>query len=303
MISTNLSCAEASVWWNEGKMDRIGCVELSGANLSGANLSDADLSGAILTDVEGIPTKKLEAQARDLEGATMPDGQQMPLGLPEKSRSSPSIELEAGEYITDEFQPAFVFEVGRGWVVPSSETPEELPIDGLPGPGAYLNELRFISTKYVFDRSNPSERETVPAPGNADEWASWFRSHPNLESSKPVQVNVGSASGVQIDLTDVTFTSKPGKYPKDCEQPCISLFPSCNFPTCNYGFPYPTPGNEREIVSYADLKGYPKLKDRFVIVDVGGKTVVINIKATAEDSEEFLPKAMKLLDTIEWKGA
>jgi hypothetical protein len=44
-------------------------------------------------------------------------------------------------------------------------------------------------------------------------------------------------------------------------------------------------------------------KDRFIIVDVGGETAVINIYAEEGDFDEFLPKAMNVLNTIEWKGS
>jgi uncharacterized protein YjbI with pentapeptide repeats len=304
--SANLSCAEASVWWNEGKMNRSGCVDLSDVNLSGANLSDADLSGADLSGATGITNGQLKARVGDLEGATMPEGQRIPLGLPEKRGSSPSvIEIEAREYTTDEFKPAFLFKLGKGWVVSSKETPEELPIDGSPGSEADPNQLRFINTGLVFDPSNPNERETDRAPANAAAWASWFQNHPNLGTKKPVKVSVGGASGVRIDVTHVTFTSKPENYPPDCDQPCVSLFPSCNFPNCDYDLQSFRPSNstkEREIVSYADSKGYPEWKDRFIIVDVEDETMVVDVKARADRFDEFLPKAQKVLDSVEWTG-
>jgi uncharacterized protein YjbI with pentapeptide repeats len=60
-------------------------ADLSGANLSGTNLSEvdlsgadlsgADLSGAYLTGVKGQTHALLEAQAKSLEHATMPNGQ------------------------------------------------------------------------------------------------------------------------------------------------------------------------------------------------------------------------------------
>jgi Pentapeptide repeats (8 copies) len=282
LSGANLSIAELS-------KSNLSRADLSEAFLSEADLSDADLSGAVLSDAKASTDEQLDEQllqARSLEGAIMPDRTIYP-----------------GRFATRMFEPAFSFEVGRGWVIPSSETSQELPIDRSTGPGAHPNQLRFIRTDLVFDPRNPSKRKTVSAPDNADAWASWFRSHPKLETSKPVQVPVGNASGVQID---VISSSKPGKYPKDCEQPCVSLFPSCTFPTCNYGFPYPlpsnSPSNEREIVSYADSKGYPRWKDRFVIVDVEGETVVVDVKATADKFDEFLPEAQKVLDSVEWTG-
>src|SRR5215211_6221719 len=50
-------------------------ANLSHANLSHANLTDADLSWADLTDTLGA--KENLGQAKSLEGATMPDGQQL----------------------------------------------------------------------------------------------------------------------------------------------------------------------------------------------------------------------------------
>jgi hypothetical protein len=38
------------------------------------------------------------------------------------------------------------------------------------------------------------------------------------------------------------------------------------------------------------------------MVDVRGETVVINAIAPAGKVDEFLPKAQKVLDSVEWKG-
>jgi hypothetical protein len=43
-------------------------------------------------------------------------------------------------------------------------------------------------------------------------------------------------------------------------------------------------------------------KDRFIIVDVGGEMVLIDVTARADKFEDFLPKAQKMLDTVEWKS-
>ena len=42
--------------------------------------------------------------------------------------------------------------------------------------------------------------------------------------------------------------------------------------------------------------------DRFVIVDVEGETVVIDVAAPAGQFDEFAPKAEKLLEVVEWIG-
>jgi uncharacterized protein YjbI with pentapeptide repeats len=59
-------------------------ADLSGANLSGADLSkadlfEADLSEADLSEAEGVTVEQL-AEAKSLEGATMPDGQVLKSG-------------------------------------------------------------------------------------------------------------------------------------------------------------------------------------------------------------------------------
>jgi acetolactate synthase small subunit len=45
------------------------------------------------------------------------------------------------------------------------------------------------------------------------------------------------------------------------------------------------------------------LKDQFIIVDVESETVVIDVSAASDKFDEFLPKAQKVLDSVEWKGA
>jgi hypothetical protein len=50
-------------------------TNLEKADLSGADLSGADLSGANLSGAEGVTNEKLEAQAKSLAAATMPNGQ------------------------------------------------------------------------------------------------------------------------------------------------------------------------------------------------------------------------------------
>jgi hypothetical protein len=107
---------------------------------------------------------------------------------------------------------------------------------------------------------------------------SWFQRHPNLETSEPFPVSVGGASGMRIN---VTSTSTPENYPQDVcgEQACVPLYTS----------------GGSVIVSYEGSK------DRFVIVDVGSETVLINVAAATEKVDALSPKAQKILDTVEWR--
>jgi hypothetical protein len=78
---------------------------------------------------------------------------------------------------------------------------------------------------------------------------------------------------------DVTASSTLENYPRDLcgEQPCVPLF--------------------------SGIIAYPELKDQFIIVDVESETVVIDVSAASDKFDEFLPKAQKVLDSVEWKGA
>lgn len=70
LCKANLACAELDPA-NLSDSDLIG-ANLSGADLRGADLSGADLRGADLTDAK-VEDEQL-AQAKSLEGATLPDG-------------------------------------------------------------------------------------------------------------------------------------------------------------------------------------------------------------------------------------
>ena len=240
---------------------------LVGANLSGADLSWVDLSWTNLDDVDGATKKMLEQAhypAMSLHGATMPDGTTYP-----------------GRYAPKEFEPAVSFDLGEGsgWQLAApAETPGILSFTARPD--GELVQLFFTHPRHVFDPTNPSEAKELPAPENAEEWVSWFQRHPNLDTSKPVPASVGDATGKQIDIT---ASSTLENYPqKVCdEQPCVPLYPLSK-------------GNP--------LRSYEEWKDRFVILDVGGETVLIDFGASTDKFSEFLPKAQKVLDSVEWKG-
>lgn len=71
LSDANLSNADLSV----NVPPDMEITEVNDTNLDGTNLSGADLSGADLEGANGITTERLEAQAKSLQGATMPNGQ------------------------------------------------------------------------------------------------------------------------------------------------------------------------------------------------------------------------------------
>ena len=204
-------------------------ADLDNAKLIDANLSGAELSYADLNEAEGVTKEMLEQHAGSLRGATMPDGTIYP-----------------GRYAASKFEPAVSFEVGEGWEFGAPETTDQVLVQTRP----YGGELSCTNPLYVFDPSYLSEAKELPAPESAEEWVSWFQSHPNLDISKPVPARVGVVSGMRID---VTASSTPKNYPRDIcdEQPCVPLYPL---------------SDENILV----FEGY---EDRFVIVDVGGSAV------------------------------
>jgi hypothetical protein len=185
----------------------------------------------------------------------------------------------SGQYVSNKFKPAVAFEVGQDWYLVPQEKPGLVMFETGPDPVRLGDQLIFTNPLIVFDPSNLSEPKELPEPENDKEWVSWFQSHPNLDTSKPVPVSVGSASGMRIDVTD---SSMPENFPRDLcgREPCVPLFRTDESITSDYG------GG----------------KAQYVIVDVGGETVIIYVAAPADKFDEVLPKAQAVLDSVEWKG-
>jgi uncharacterized protein YjbI with pentapeptide repeats len=241
-------------------------ANLSNANLTSANLSDVWLDFANLSDTSHVTQKQLDS-CKSLEGTTMPNGKKYEDSL-------------KGEYVTTEFEPAFRLEFGKaGWAWKGyGQTSDEVRMLYVP---ESWGQLIFASPVHVFDPSNLSESKEVPAPETVHEWVSWFQSHPNLETSNPVPESVGGVSGMRIDVTCVPGPREHGYLP------CSPPFP--------IGFGLESIGTE----SYTQGT---EAKDRYIIVDVRGETVLIDVAPAERKFDEFLPKAQKVLDTVEWKS-
>jgi hypothetical protein len=114
---------------------------------------------------------------------------------------------------------------------------------------------------------------------------SWLQKHPNLVTSRPVQVSVGGVPGVAIEVTDITVSETTQETLRAyCGvQPCVPLLAMSA--TSGYRF----------------TRAHVGRKTRFVFVDVRGETVVFDISASADNFGEFLPEAQKVLDTVEWQ--
>ena len=185
----------------------------------------------------------------------------------------PEGRLTVGErYVTDEFQPAFSFKaVGQGWV-PDFEAAYVLALtDGYTdsaGAIDFVNVEDFV----VFDPSDPrGEADSMPAPKDL---ASWFQQHPYLNTEEPEPGNIGGAKGLSFDAV---ATDLPEGYGNS---------------VCPIG----SPNGEELCLSSVD-------KVRIIVLeDVKGEPVTILLWKRAVDFEEFLPRAQKLLKTVEWEG-
>jgi hypothetical protein len=190
-----------------------------------------------------------------------------------KARAVPEYgDLRPGKYVTDEFKPAFSFEVvDEGWVVGGAEERGILDMRlGVEG-----GVLSFVNEQEVLDPSKPRDMVSVPAPKNL---ATWLQRHPYLETEKPKPATIGGVKGVQLDA--VVADDVPAS---ECGDACLGLF----------------------VVTRENFwVVFEKEKVRFIVLeDVGGERVTIAAEAPAVDFEEFLPKAQEVIDTVEWDEA
>lgn len=194
--------------------------------------------------------------------------------------------LAPGRYSTGEgFKPSFSFKVGKGWRVLAASGPHALKL-GYIIPGRRVAEgkaLRFLNVQEVFEPRQEEGKvlfETKPAP---EDLVGWFQRHPYLSTDEPETVDIGGATGKQIGVE----VNVPEGYRDDhgggCALPCVPLFRLSS-----------------DSVSHITEKG----EDRFAVLeDIKGETVIVIISAPGVKFDEFLPKAQRVLETVEWKGA
>ena len=191
-----------------------------------------------------------------------------------KARAVPEYgDLRPGKYVTDEFKPAFSFEVvDEGWVVGGSEERGILDMkQGAEGP-----VLSFVNEQEVFDPSKPRDMVSVPSPKNL---VTWLQRHPYLQTEQPQPATIGGVKGVQLDAAvadDVPVT--------ECGDNCLGLF---------------------VVTLEIAWVAYEKEKVRFIVLeDVGGERVTVAVSApSAVDFEKFSPKAQKVIDTVQWRAS
>jgi hypothetical protein len=188
------------------------------------------------------------------------------------STGSTREDIPAGEYTTKNFEPTLSFTLGEGW---QSGIPDlRYVVDIERGISSGID---FMNVRYVYDANNPLHSESNPAP---DDMVAWLEQHPYLDAERPQPVAIGGVEGKQFD---VSVPKMPEESPPGCGGPCLPLFELA-------------PG-----LSFAMAEGE---KERFIVLEgVEGKTVTIAAGAPVEEFEAFIPKAQKVLKSVEWEGA
>lgn len=171
-------------------------------------------------------------------------------------------------YATEQFSPSLSLRAGEDWPYRYGIAIGLYQIWHTDG-----TLLSFLNVREVYDPENPVL--TQPAP---EDMAGWFGEHPHLEAGEPEPVEVGGASGVAFD---VTVAPLPKGYAADtCDTPCVPLFP------------------QGDGEAFVFLQGD---KDRVVVLDVAGETVVVTVEGPQDAFGDFMPRAEGVLDTVRWE--
>ncbi len=258
-------------------------AQLQGASLRGANLEDADIRGADLRGTKGLAPYQLEAAIGNgdtrlpkhiEQPSSWKQGTEVPLNSPQEPP------LPSQEYSSKAFEPELSFSIGEGWRA-YNNVPDELGLYTDYRSESMNSSITFSSARDVFDPSNPSFdprraslAKILPAPDNV---ARWLQEHPYLDTTDPVSIKIDGVTGVRMDMV---VSSVPSDYPSDCPRPCIPVFRNSR------GLPF----------AYWDGN-----KNRIMVLDVEGETVVISIESPANEADEFFRKAEKVVRTVEWR--
>ncbi len=189
--------------------------------------------------------------------------------------SEESGSLSPGRYVTDEFEPALSFEVGKGWEL--SDGIQQKPFFQISQEyqgGDYFGTISFNNPPpKVSDPRNPNK--LVPAP---EDWVSWFQEHPSLETSEPMPASVGGVEGRQFD-------TKVSSLPEDYySEDCLG-----------YGVPlWPLLEGHHWCADEGDTS-------QTIMLKVEDETVIVDVYSESEMFEKILPEAQKVLKTVKWE--
>ncbi len=202
-------------------------------------------------------------------------------GTPEEAKPRPlpdeTRKLSPGTYRTEDFEPAFSFEVGEGWSTALPEAYDLLLItqEDEGGPLGFTN----LEGARFFKPTRTGTTHTTDVPKDV---VGWFREHPYLETRKADPVEVGGVEGVRLDL--VVGDLPEGHYSEWCGSGCVSLIRFSS-------------GSDPLILWQED-------KARLIVLeDVESETVITGFAIRAAEFDEHAPEAQKVIDTVEWRSS
>jgi len=221
--------------------------------------------------------------------------------IPENPSATHWKHLPAGEYTSDEFEPAMSFRleeegwrtwnyvdkafgskltgvVGREKLV---EMSDYLALAYAPE-GDPTGSIEFMDKHWVYEPIDHSGYEAIPR--TPEDMVAWLQENPNLETGKPEPASVGGEDGMQLDAV-ASHLFPEYSLCTQFEQPCLPLFRNAADPGSLY------------VLTKTE-------KARFVVLnDVKGKTVTVALTASVVKFGEFVPEAEKVLDTVKWRGS
>ena len=200
-----------------------------------------------------------------------PDEEAKPRPLSEEPRK-----LDPGTYRTEEFEPAFSFEVDGGWATNSlPESSDALLLTR----GHETAGLGFANLEgaHFYKPTNTGTPYMTDVPKDL---VGWFQEHPYLETQGTDPVEVGGVEGVR---TDVVVGDLPRGLSDECGSGCVPLFRFSSG-----GLP---------LVLFEEDKARVN-----VLEDVRGETVITGFDIRADEFDEHAPEAQKVIDTVRWRG-
>ena len=199
-----------------------------------------------------------------------PEEETKPRPLPDGPRK-----LEPGAYRTEQFEPAFSFEVGGGWSNAQPEAYDLLLITR--GTGGVLGFANLKGARFF----EPTRTGTLHETDVPKDVVGWLRGHPYLQTQGTDRVEVGGIEGVRLDLAVGDLPE--GHYSEWCGSGCVPLI--------RFGSGAPP------------LTLWQDDKARLIVLEgVGGETVVTGFVSPAAEFDGHAPEARKVIDTVEWGG-
>jgi hypothetical protein len=167
------------------------------------------------------------------------------------------------EYTTSDFKPRLSLTMRENWGIDDQKGCLWLNAGNPPS-------ILFVRIDHV---ATPKDYRIIPVPKN---FIVWIQKHPNLSAGTPVPVTVGGVPGRQID---VEVRSAPPLFRFHSSPNDLLLF-GC--------------GNGDAVFAVGS-------RIRFIVLDVAGQRVTIEIDAPAEEFPDFLARADAVLETISFE--